>query len=473
MLRFDRRPCRLLLLESDGARLYARSARAPEGVQELARFTPDTAGRQALSAWPEKTQPIALLVNLPEEGHFRENIPRLRGNEKSALVKRRLRQHFGDNPFVMASPLAPMGEAAGRRREERLLLTALPRQILQDWLAALQPMPIAGIHGVPQVMADWLRREARPPSVCLLLSLHGRALRQSLLQDGCVLFSRLSAAPEETEKSAWIAEETARLYAYLAHQQCVEPGASLPVYLLAETPDAALSAAFAHPGMKPLALQTLEWKTPLAHEIYGIDALLLVRLAKQPPRQHYAPAALRQRYLLPQRRRLLLGAGALFLLAGLCLGGMDMLTARGLRAESSATRLETARLEAQAQSLLREKPELAIFSRIETGEARRLLEENARYRAERSPETMLHALQQLAALLDRHPGLHLEKLHWQPMEEILRLQGRALPADQVRFFRHLARANIVHENRQPAEDAPESTDTDTAFDLALHMRAQP
>ncbi|MDR2625592.1 MAG: hypothetical protein LBC37_04605 [Zoogloeaceae bacterium] len=476
MLRFERRPRRLLLLDSDGARLYARSARAPEGLRELARFAPDTAGRQALSAWPEKTHAIALLVNLPEEGHFRETIPRLRGSEKTALMTRRLRQHFGDNPFIMASPLVSSGEAAGRRQEERLLLTALPRQILQDWLAALQPRPIAGIHGVPQVMADWLRHDARLPPVCLLLSLHGRALRQSLLQDGCVLFSRLSGAPEATEKSAWIAEETARLYAYLAHQQYVEPGAPLPVHLLAETPDAALDAAFAHPDMQPLALQALEWKTPPAAGFSGIDALLLARLATQPPRQHYAPAALRQQYLLPGRRRLLLGAGALFLLAGGYFGGMEMWAARKLRAESDAMRREAARQEEQAQSLLREKPELAIFPRIdEIRDARRLLEENARYRAERSPEAMLHALEQLAALLDQHPGLHLEKLHWQATEETLRLQGRALPADLARFLRHLARMKIAHANRQPTEDAPESThaNTDMAFDLALPLGTQP
>ncbi|MDR0736649.1 MAG: hypothetical protein LBF51_07450 [Zoogloeaceae bacterium] len=469
MWRFNPYPRRLLLLESNGARLYVQSARAQEGVRELARFAPDAAGRQALSAWMEKARPITLLVNLPEEGHIRENIPRLRGGEKSALVKRKLRQHFGDNPFVMASSL---GEVAGQRREERLLLTALPSQTMQDWLAALGETPIAGIHGAPQLMADWLNRAARLPPVCLLLSLHGHALRQSLLRDGHVIFSRLSPAPEHAEKSAWIAEETARLYAYLAHQQCVEPGVPLPVCLLEETPDAALAAAFAHSGMTPMALQPLEWKTPPATGTSGIDAHLLACLAARPPRQHYAPAALRQRYLLPQRRRLLLCAGALFLLAGGCLGGMDISTARDLRAQSDAVRLEAARLEAEAQSLLRETPELAVFSRIEAGEARRLLDETARYRAEGSPEAMLNALEQLAALLDRHPGLHLEKLRWQAAEETLSLQGRAPPADLARFLRHLARSDMEYEIRQTPEDASASGSeaADADFELVLHLR---
>jgi hypothetical protein len=470
MLRFDQPPRRLLLLESTGARLYAL-ARTPEGIRELAQFTPDAAGRQALSAWPENTQPVALLVNLPEEGHIRENIPRVRGNERSALIRRRLRKHFGDNTFVLASSL---GEVAGGRQEERLLLTALPCQILQDWLAALQQTPIVGIYGVPQVMVDWLRRAARLPSACLLLSLHGHTLRQSLLQNGNLVFSRLSPASEQEEKSIWIAEETARLYAYLAHQQCVEPGASLPVYLLASTPDAALAAAFAHPGMQPLNLQTLEWKTPPASGVSEVDALLLAYLATRAPHQNYAPAALRQHYLLPQRRRLLLGAGALFLLAGGGLGGMDLLAARALRAENSATRLETAHLEAQAQSLLQKNPERALFPHINPEEARHLLDEYARYRAEHAPEAMLHALQQLADLLNHHPDLHLEKLRWQAEEESLTLQGRAAAADLARFFRQLARSGIRYENRQPPEEAsvalPEATDA--AFDLVLHLKAE-
>ncbi|MDR0672179.1 MAG: hypothetical protein LBF93_00660 [Zoogloeaceae bacterium] len=472
MLRFDRSSRRLLLLlESDGARLYARSSRAPEGVRELARFTPDTAGRQALSAWMKKAEPVLLLVNLPEEGHIRETIPRLRGGEKTTLVKRRLRQHFGENPFVMASSL---GEVAGRRQEERLLLTALPRQTLEDWLAALRQSPVIGIHGVPQVMADWLGLDARLPSACLLLSLHGRVLRQSLLQNGRLLFSRLSPAPGHAEKSAWIAEETARLYAYLAHRQYLEPGASLSVFLVLETPDAALEAAFAHPDMTPLALRTLEWKTPPANGIAGIDARLLARLAARAPRQHYAPAALRQQYLLPRRRRLLLGAGASFLLAGACLGGMDMLAARDIRAQNETTRLEADRLEARAQSLLREKPELAALMRIETEAARQLLDETARYRAERPPKAMLDALERLAALLDRHPGLHLEKLRWQATEETLALQGRAVPADLARFLRHLARSGMAYETWRTPEEAPESgtKEMEANFELTLHMRTE-
>ncbi|MDR1351451.1 MAG: hypothetical protein LBJ59_11895 [Zoogloeaceae bacterium] len=472
MLRFNRRSRRLLLLESGGARLYVRLSRAPESVREVARFTPDSAGRQALSVALEKTpeEPVALLVNLPEEGHVRENIPRLRGGERSAMIKRRLRQHFGDNPFVMA---VAQGEVVGQRREERLLLTALPCAPLQAWLAALRQTPIIGIYGAPQMMAEWLQREARLPSAALLLSLHPHALRQTLMQNGRVLFSRLSPAPEGEEKNLWIAEETARLYAYLAHQQYVESGVSLPVCLLAATPDAELAAAFAHSGMTPLTLQPLAWKKPPTVEASGVDALLLACLAARPLRQDYAPAALRQQYLLPKRRRLLLGAGVLFLLTGVCSGGMDMLAARDLRARNNTTHLEVARLEAEAQALLRTKPELSAFPRIDINDAHKMLDEYARYPAGRSPEIMLEALQQLADALDRHPGVHLEKLRWQAAEKTLNLQGYATGADFARFLRHLARMNMNYENRQTPEDAPIPSPeaTGAAFDLALHLES--
>jgi hypothetical protein len=469
MLRFETSTRRLLLLDSEGARLYVREWRAPLRARELARFAPDEAGRQALSAWLEKArdEAVTLLVNLPGEAHLQENIPRLRGSERSAMIERRLRRHFPDNPFVMASSL---GEVAGQRQEERLLLSALPSQPLQDWLFSLRQTRIAGVHGMAHVMAEYLRRAARLPPACLFLSLHARALRQTLLQNGRVIFSRLNPAPDNEEKNLWMAEETARLYAYLVHQQCVEPGISLPVCLLAETLEAELVAAFAHPDMRLLTLQALAWETPPAPGLLSGDTLALSCLTRGAPRQHYAPAALRQQYRLPGQRRLLLGVGLLFLLLGACSAGMDMLFARDLRAQNDATRLEVARLEKRAQAILQEKPELAVFSRVGIEEARQIFDAYTRYRAERPPEAMLLALQQLAALLNQHPGIHLEKLRWQAEERSLELQGRAFAADFARLLRELAHANIAHENRAMPENAPlPERRAARPFDLTLRL----
>ncbi|MDR2365431.1 MAG: hypothetical protein LBD68_06190 [Zoogloeaceae bacterium] len=477
MLRFSRPRRLLLLLESGGACLYVRQFRAPR-VRELARFTPDAAGRQALSALLESApgESVRLLVNLPEEAYVQENIPRLRGGERSALISRKLRQHFGGNPFVMA---CSQGEVMGRRREERLSLTALPDRPLREWLAALGQTPVVGIHAMPHVMAEILRRVAGLPSVCLLLTLHARALRQTLLQDGRVVFSRLSPAPDDAERSVWIAGETGRLYAYLVHRQHVENVSPLPVFLLAGAPDAEageIAAAFAHPDMASMRLQPLEWrKRAPAPEMFAAEALPLACLAAWPPRQHHAPADLRRQYHLPGYRRLLLGAGVSFLLAGVCSGGIDLLAARGLQTQNSAARLDVLRLEAQSREILRDNPALAAFSHIEAGQARRLLDEYARYRAERAPEAMLHALRQLAVLLSQHPGIHLEKLRWQAAEAVLNLNGRASAADLARFLRHLARAGMNHEYRQPPEGAAADSAAPGAapFDLLLALPSAP
>jgi hypothetical protein len=465
MLAFDR-VVFVLLLENHATRLYRGFCRSSEqAFSELASFSPDATGQAALTAWlrARRVPAVHLLVNLPEVVELRENIPHLRGAERRAVLARKLRQQFGDNPFVMATSL---GVVTNRpRQEERLRLVALPRAALQGWLDALAGTPLAGIHDVPQIIECLARRQANWPSCGLALTAHHGAFRQTLLVGATssdntlsVVTSRLLSVPPEREVD-WIAEETERLRVYLCRQQLIAADAVLPVYpLLSADGQAGLRAAFSRPGLERCALQDPGFAVEFGEQ------WLLSAWMRYRPRQQYAPTALRQDYWLPFRRRTALGAGFLVLLAGVVWGGMDFRQARAIEAQTAMTHLAIERMRKEYQEEVSRHPELPRG--FDAHAAHALLMAYDQYVEADSPEWMLTDLRNLSTWLDRHPEIRLEKLRWQAKERALTLEGMASsPEDVARLVRDLARQGIDCEIRWPTVEA--ETDA-TPFLLSIH-----
>jgi hypothetical protein len=448
----------VLLLESHAAWLYQLSRRFPER-RPPEQFSPDAAGQAALAACLRTrfAPAVRLLVNLPEAVELRENIPCLRGGERRAALARKLQQHFGDNPFAMATSLGV--ETVGLRQEEKLRLVALPAAALRGWIDALGETPLAGIHDVPQVIECLARREANWPSCCLVLTAHHGAVRQTLLSGDTlsVRTSRLLSVPLEGGAD-WIAQETERLRAYLVRQRLIDADAVLPVYPLAFADrQAELRAAFARTGFDKCLLQA-------PHPAFSGsgEEWLLSALAKYPPRSQYAPAALRRDYLSPSRRRMALGAGGFLLLAGVALGGADFFKARAIQAQTAVSRLV---LE-QTQEEYRMKAGLyALPANFDADAARALLMAYDRSVDANSPEWMLTDLRNLSIWLDRYPDIRLEKLRWQAQGRMLFLEGNAPPACVARFARDLAGQGVDSEIQQAAAEA--ETD-ESEFMLSIH-----
>ncbi|MDR1888309.1 MAG: hypothetical protein LBQ81_02840 [Zoogloeaceae bacterium] len=443
-----------LLLENHAVRLYGGEAGE---FSERAAFTPDATGQAALTAWLQTQQAPAVhvLVNLPEAAELRENIPHLRGSERRAVLARKLNQHFGDNPFVMATRLG--AETVGLRQEESLRLTALPRAPLQGWLDALCGTPLAGIYDVPQLVSILARQQTRWPPLCLVLTLHHDAIRQTLLSAGRVLFSRLLSRPTDAGVE-WIADETERLRAYLGRQRLIAADADLPVFLLMPADrQEELRRAFARPGLEKCVLQALS----SAHAMSG-DLLLLQTLARHPPRSQYAPAALRRDYLRPRRQRVALCAGALILLAGALWGGVNLSEANALQTRTADLHLKIEQTQAQYRAEASRHP--ALPPAFDTEAARRLLAAYDQHVDATPPTQMLTDLHTLSIWLDQHPEIRLDKLRWQAEVRTLSLEGTATPANFVRFSRTLAGRNIEHEIQQ----APAANAGDAAFRLFIY-----
>lgn len=433
----------VLLLESHAVRLYGRTAGE---FSSIASFAPDASGQTALAAWLQtrRVPAVRLLVNLPEVAEVRENIPRLRGGERRSVLARKLRQHFSGNPFVMATGLGT--ETVGLRQEENLRLVALPHTALQGWLTALQGTPIAGIYDVPQLIEN-LARQQTCPSICLVITLHQNAMRQTFLFAGRVVLSRLLSHPPETGAD-WFVEETERLLTYLSRQHFIAADADLPVFLLTQN------------GLEQCVLQT----TDFAHTASS-DPLLLQTLAQRPPRQQYAPTALRRDYLLPFRRRAALLIGGIILLAGAFWSGSHLSDARKLQTQTAALRLDIEQMQNEYKTEARQHP--ALPPNFDADSARKLLAAYDQHMdataRKTSPEQMLMDLQTLSIWLNRHPQIRLDKLSWLAEGRTLTLAGTTTPANFARFIRDLAAQNVAHKTQQsPAEE-------DAAFHLSIYF----
>ena len=430
----------VLLLESHAVRLYGRTAGE---FTPLATFAPDAKGQAALATWLQSHRlPAArFLVNLPEGAEVRERIPHLSGSERRMLLARKLQQQFGDNPFVMATRLGT--ETVGLRQEEKLRLVALPQNTLQGWLAALHGTPIAGIYDVPQLI-ERLARQHACPLVCLVLTLHQDALRQTLLFAGRVVFSRLLNRPAESGAD-WITEETERLRAYASRQRLIAADADLHVYSLTQD------------GLE-------EWQTADFDHAAASDTLLLQTLAQHPPRPQYAPTALRRNYLLPFWRQAVIGVGTLILLAGVLWGGRNLADARQLQAQNAALHVVIDNMQDQYRTEASQRP--ALPAEFDTDTARELLAAYDSQLVAATPEHMLADLQTLSLWLDRHADIRLEKLQWQAEGRTLTLAGTATPAHFARFIRDLTQQGVAHDlQRAPDND-------DSAFRLAIHYEGE-
>ncbi|MCL2075040.1 MAG: hypothetical protein FWH15_01110 [Betaproteobacteria bacterium] len=285
-----------LFIEPTLVRLYRRQKRQ---IARLTDFTPDAAGLGSFAEWRagEARLPITILTDLPDEGFVIEAIPRLYGAERRAVIRRKIQRHFPDTPYVAARTLPwhgsekPVSEKPGRK-EENLLLTSLPAQPLQDWLAAAKPL--SGLYALPQLV-EAAARKLNLPRDCIVLLRRGNFARQILLRAHVPCFSRLFSGNGEN-----LLEETRRLLTYLTRQQPLQADLPLcPLFALSDSERELLATEFT-----------------LMPSIEADDAFFLSLLADCPPKTQYAPDELRQLVRAYGLSLFAITAGALCLAAG-------------------------------------------------------------------------------------------------------------------------------------------------------------
>src|SRR3954469_23947008 len=128
-------PRHLLYFTAEGHYLY-RSARGELELQ--AQFSTDDAGIDAFREYLRGREGalFSIIADLAGEDFHEEQIPLLRGNDRGAVVQRRLAQRYRDTRLVAALSLGMV--QGGERRNERLLLASFTNtQAFAPWLDAL------------------------------------------------------------------------------------------------------------------------------------------------------------------------------------------------------------------------------------------------------------------------------------------------------------------------------------------------
>lgn len=374
-----------------------------EGLAQFAAYLADHSGSQ-----------FSLIANVAEESHVQELIPFLRGNDRQALIARRIGQHFQGTSLAAVTSL---GYEKTRRKNERVLLSALTNPAhFAPWLQAIAQAeaPLAGIYTVAQLGGLLLRKLGQPTTRCLLLTLQDQSIRESYLVDGQTHFSRM--APLTDSSIAGIARsfaaEAGKLHQYLIGQRLIGRDDMLPVFIVAHTlsipaienacPEhgqLAFTIIDSHAAAAQLKLHTLP-------EDNRSELLFLHLLATAPPRQQFAGEAPRHHYRLAQIRHGLIAAGLVALLGGALFAAKNLVDAHTLREEASRLKAEEAELAHRYQEISATFPQLGIDNdslRRLTGRYGELL------RLQRQPGP---AYAQVSRVLDRMPAIMLEGIDW-------------------------------------------------------------
>lgn len=406
-------PRRILYLDSHRLTAYAwqgGNVRC-EGVFEAG--SDDQARLTAyLAAHPKSL--YYLLANTPEEGYQQETIPFLQGGNRDTIIARKLGQYFFATPLVSSLSL---GFEKDRRKNEKLLLTALTNPSHFDpWLTAIRNAnaPLAGIHTPAQLGGMLLGKLGHDKERCLLLSVQDNSIRESFVVGGITLFSRMAPLYDSSHAgiASALAAEAGKLHQYLLGQRLVGRNEHLHVYVLAH-PLAANAIQTScidsggltfvlidnHAAAKKLGLNTL----PQDSRAEGIFTHLL---ASRPPRQQYAPEALRHDYRITQLRSALLGLTAIALAGSLLFAGKQMYDVVTARQEIDRLALRESEMQQRYQALTSTFPQVEVG----TDELRQITGRYIELQKQQGGPARFY--RELSRVLDRHPAIELDSIDW-------------------------------------------------------------
>lgn len=401
-------------------------------VRHEAAFAADTAGLEAFGAYlaQQRRSVFMMLADVVEEGFQIEDIPRSSGKDRSAIVRRKLAQHFYGTPLALARSL---GRLKTGRRDERLLLMALTQpQHFEPWLGILRARKaiLGGMYSLPQAISGLL--PGQPPAQLLLLTRTRAGLRQTYFVEGRLRFSRLTPLADDSADTAAgaAASETLKMHQYLAGQRLIERDKPLVTWLLTHPAEAAAmharcrdNAEFRFEVVDLLeAARRTGLRSPLADS--QAESLFCHLLARQAPTEQFAPPEERAFYRLWQIRFGLQAASVVILAGGLLMAaqrGLDILSMREATADiSRQTQISEEYYAAKMQVL----PKIPL----DTEDLRRLTD---RYdQVVRRAQGPAPLLAQLSHSLDAFPSITIDHLEWTIVEQLAPVQtdaGMAAP----------------------------------------------
>ncbi|WP_341645908.1 hypothetical protein [Thauera sp. SDU_THAU2] len=392
-----------ILLRIDALGLEAFQA----GKHPLARLAGFATGEQGafidwLRGQPGKTR-YRMLVDLADECHETETLPRTRGADRRALLGRHLAAWYPQACYARADTLAIDRKAD----TEQILFSGLARPAGVDvWASALSR---AGCSCERLVPASELIAHALPGPARLIVCRSRAGMRLTLVAGHAARLSRLlehigSGADDDPTRAEWQHEiERTLQYANKLQLQAGEaatedPGGHLQVALLTAGPAHATEVQL-HP-LDPLGADSIH--------ITDSSELLLAWLARAPRKLGWPGPSPDAAFPLRHVRKLALGAGVLLFAGGTGIAAMHWQAARGAEESRAALQRETARLQHELTELT------AAHAGLDAPPARII--DTIRLVAHESGTAImpLDVLRPIADSLEHAPGLALQALEWSP-----------------------------------------------------------
>ena len=160
-----------------------------------------------------------VLADVVEEDFHQETIPYVRGKDRRVLLGRKLAQRYRDLSLALSMSL---GYEAGARKEEKILFASFTNtQQFQPWLGVLaaHEARLVGVYSVPLASAALGKRLGLTEKRYLLVSRQTSGMRQTFVDNGQVIFSRLGQIEGDRmeERAVKVATEARRLQQFLVN----------------------------------------------------------------------------------------------------------------------------------------------------------------------------------------------------------------------------------------------------------------
>jgi len=376
------------------------------GVAEFGRY---------VAARPDSL--FYVLADVIEEDFFLENIPYVRGSDRSALLARKLSQRYRDSS--LAAPISLGAEVHAGRREERILYTSFTNtQQFQPWLEALRARDarVVGVFSVALLAATLGKKLGFKPSRYVMVSLQHAGLRQSYVENGRIRFSRVARVNQSDPAAIaqGCAAESLRTHQYLVNSRILPRDApALDVLVLAPQQHKALYDAACvdsprlhfHVHELEKAARNVGLKSQPADALG--EHLFLHVLAQSAPRDQFADAKLRHFYELWRARMGMLTAGAAVMALCLVLAAERFLDAYLINQQTVSNRVQEARASEEYSRLQARFPKTPTPT-----ESLRAIVKNYRtlLRQSVSPTNLFVEISQALTTL---PQIEIDKIDWE------------------------------------------------------------
>ena len=406
-------PRRLLLLDANRLSAYHWQN---GHIKAEGEFLADPPGLEAFAEYLNQhaSSLFTLLADVAEEGFQIEEIPRVQGKDKEAIITRRLGQYFYGSPYAAALSL---GRETTGRKDERMLFAALTRPPQIDpWIGLIKETgsQLVALHSAPFLVAEIVKGLGPQEGRLLVLTIGKGGLRQTYFENGQFRFSRLTplALGSVEEIALACASEAEKIYQYLVGQRMVERGARIRTLVVS------------HPAEQSHLREKCRGTSDLSFEFIDLlqeagkrglktlpatshsELLLLHLLVRNPPASQFAPFDARKPYRIWQFKFALNAFALTGLAACLLFAAKTALDAYSLQDQIGQIRQEVGQENQRYEAMLKTLPAVPI----KLDELRALVDRFDELE-KRSP-TFKSALIPLSQALDKVPQVELEKFDW-------------------------------------------------------------